>query len=596
MVFEKNSGDGQIREKVQVTAAATTTAPTTTSTATTTTTTTPCPEYWDEPHTTYVNLGAELNLKSAIKNDIPEFFEKLTSDSSLCNPCGGTIIAKRKMLDCNKNQVFTDSGGSSKPIEESQYYECPVSEKFVDSESECIEKDECSCVVTKTRDYECPILDDEVEEITLEKTAHWGEFTFEIVKNDNLPSEDVYQSSEELVGGNKIRVNCPVCGGIIQATRKLLCGTNDPTFTQEIRCPRTENCSIMEISGSGEFDDYEDADWLVQMDFPSKNSEKATPKTELNAELTTTTPETSTGTTTVTNSIQATKNPDFTDYMVSHLNEHNYYRSLHGAPSLKLNKTLNSFAQKWADELIKTGNFQHDPENRVAQTGENLYSGWRSPFGPAPDSSKDSVKAWYDEIEFYSYADSEREIAAKFSKIGHFTQLIWDDTTDIGVAVASKKDESNGMITTVVVTKYWPAGNMMNAMKKHVYPLVGEGGVTTTKMPETTTTKKVVDEWKSLGDESDEGEWKTQKFTFTNNNFGDTNSDKNVIFSGGFEQDLLKQFPSIQTDNPEMIELLRNNFMTFLKSGMKKDDNGNLLTTESTPDYWVSMGQPLTQP
>lgn len=196
MVFEKNSGGGQIREKEQTTVPATTT---TTTTSTTTTTTTPCPEYWDEPYTTYVNLGAELNLKSAIKNDIPEFFESLTSNSSLCNPCGGTIIAKRKMLDCNKNQVYqTDSEGSF-PITESQYYECPISEEFVDSESECVENDECSCVITKIRDYECPILDDKIEEITLEKGAHWGEFTFTIVKNDNMPSEDYYQESEEVV-------------------------------------------------------------------------------------------------------------------------------------------------------------------------------------------------------------------------------------------------------------------------------------------------------------------------------------------------------------------------------------------------------------
>ena len=359
-------------------------------------------------------------------------------------------------------------------------------------------------------------------------------------------------------GGNLVRVNCPVCGGILEATRTLLCGTNEPTFTQEIRCPRTEHCTIIEISASGELEIYGDADWLVPMDFPGMNSEEATPKTEF------TTSVTSTGSTTVTNAIQP-EDSDFTDSMVSHLNEHNYYRSLHGVLSLKLNKTLNSFAQNWADELINTGNFQHDPENRVAQTGENLYSGWRSPFGPEPDASKESVKAWYDEIEFYNYADSEREIAAKFSKIGHFTQLIWDDTTDIGLGFAEKKDESNGMITTVVVTKYWPAGNMMNAMKKHVFPIVGEGSLTTTKMPETTTEIKVADEWKTG---TDQGEWQTQKFTFSNNNF-----DKNVIFSNGFEQDLLKQFPSIQTDNPEMMELLRNNFMTFLKSGMKNDEN-----------------------
>merc|ERR1712046_398779 len=98
-----------------------------------------------------------------------------------------------------------------------------------------------------------------------------------------------------------------------------------------------------------------------------------------------------------------------------------------------------------------------------------------------------------------------------------------------------------------------PAGNLMNAMKKHVLPLLKDGEVRTTTVATTTTTTPAATKFDNSGFE---GEWKTQKFTFKND--------------GG--PMLESWFPDIQTENPEFYELMRQNFMAFLKTAVKKDD------------------------
>ena len=51
------------------------------------------------------------------------------------------------------------------------------------------------------------------------------------------------------------------------------------------------------------------------------------------------------------------------------LNAHNKYRKLHGAPPLKWSGKLQNSAQKWANQLARAQQLQHD--NQQAE-GENL--------------------------------------------------------------------------------------------------------------------------------------------------------------------------------------------------------------------------------
>ena len=61
--------------------------------------------------------------------------------------------------------------------------------------------------------------------------------------------------------------------------------------------------------------------------------------------------------------------------------------------------------------------------------GENLYycSGFAKVTGDM------AVKSWYDEIEMYDFAKSEFTPGT-----GHFTQLIWKATKELGVGYAKK--------------------------------------------------------------------------------------------------------------------------------------------------------------
>jgi len=60
--------------------------------------------------------------------------------------------------------------------------------------------------------------------------------------------------------------------------------------------------------------------------------------------------------------------------------------------------------------------------------GENLY--WTSLTNPNP---ADVVRAWYNEISEYNWN------YPSFSKqSGHFTQLVWKSTSELGVGVARR--------------------------------------------------------------------------------------------------------------------------------------------------------------
>lgn len=131
------------------------------------------------------------------------------------------------------------------------------------------------------------------------------------------------------------------------------------------------------------------------------------------------------------------------------LDAHNRYRAMHGCPPLKLNAQLDAFAKEWCESLAKRNKMEHRPNNEY---GENLYMAENVDVpGELP------VKRWYDEIQQYDFNK------AKFSpNVGHFTQLIWKNTTDVGIAVLRQGNQ------TYVVANYDPPGNFQGQFKEMV--------------------------------------------------------------------------------------------------------------------------------
>jgi len=89
-----------------------------------------------------------------------------------------------------------------------------------------------------------------------------------------------------------------------------------------------------------------------------------------------------------------------------------------------------------------------------------------------------AVKLFYSEEKYYNYKKPQYYKAA-----GHFTQLVWKNTKQIGAVSKLRRDGK-----TVVVVKYFPPGNVQGHFAKNVFPPAGN---TTSKKYTTTVKPKV---------------------------------------------------------------------------------------------------------
>jgi len=106
-------------------------------------------------------------------------------------------------------------------------------------------------------------------------------------------------------------------------------------------------------------------------------------------------------------------------------------------------KDLSKHAQKWADHIASKGTLQHSNDSNY---GENIAMTSKS-----DPTGEEIVQMWYDEILKYNFKKP-----GFASGTGHFTQVVWKDTTHIGIGVA------RGNRGTFVVANYEPAGNITN--------------------------------------------------------------------------------------------------------------------------------------
>lgn len=145
---------------------------------------------------------------------------------------------------------------------------------------------------------------------------------------------------------------------------------------------------------------------------------------------------------------------EFSKYEVGCRNLHNQLRAKHGVPPLQLSKKLCAYAQEWADKLAATNTFQHRSERRY---GENIFcSSSSKPTKPDPAAP---VQSWYDEVHKHQFGGEPRS-----SGTGHFTQVVWKASQQLGVGVAT----AGGRV--VVVANYYPPGNFLGKYQENVPP------------------------------------------------------------------------------------------------------------------------------
>lgn len=130
---------------------------------------------------------------------------------------------------------------------------------------------------------------------------------------------------------------------------------------------------------------------------------------------------------------------------------HNRERVALGLEPLTWNPALVDSAQRWADYLATTGRFEHAPENHRAPEGENLWAGTKGYFAPEA-----MVGAWIREKQFFHPGVfPNNSTTGRVEDVGHYTQLVWRATSEVGCAEASSARED------ILVCRYAEAGNYL---------------------------------------------------------------------------------------------------------------------------------------
>lgn len=160
-----------------------------------------------------------------------------------------------------------------------------------------------------------------------------------------------------------------------------------------------------------------------------------------------------------------TQNLDLAAFRKSVLSEHNTLRATHHSPSLTLSDSLNATAQAYAEKLLQTGSFRHSNREERNDAGENLYYAMLAAPSHLATYGDDVVRAWYDEVSYYDYSN-----ASFSSRTGHFTQVVWKNTTELGCGVAQGTESRSGYEFTkiYVVCHYQTAGNYMGQFMENV--------------------------------------------------------------------------------------------------------------------------------
>ncbi len=133
------------------------------------------------------------------------------------------------------------------------------------------------------------------------------------------------------------------------------------------------------------------------------------------------------------------------------LQVHNNHRTLHGVSAVTWSETVAASAQDYADTCPSGHSGSIYGENLAWATYDMVISS--------------AVQLWYDEEPDYNYNNPGFS-----SETGHFTQVVWKTTTEIGCALATGCDSNWPFMENVWVCQYNPPGNYIGQFAENVFP------------------------------------------------------------------------------------------------------------------------------
>lgn len=132
------------------------------------------------------------------------------------------------------------------------------------------------------------------------------------------------------------------------------------------------------------------------------------------------------------------------------LTEHNRARDAVGVPRLTWSNKLAGEAQAWAEQLAREGRMRHATHEQSGGAGENLWMGSAGYYSP-----QTMVAGFVDEKRIYRHVPFGANVSTtgKWQDVGHYTQVVWRGTQQVGCAVARNARDD------FLVCRYYPAGN-----------------------------------------------------------------------------------------------------------------------------------------
>lgn len=134
------------------------------------------------------------------------------------------------------------------------------------------------------------------------------------------------------------------------------------------------------------------------------------------------------------------------------LEAHNDARRDVGVPQLRWSNRLAGQAHEWAQHLAREGRMIHANRSQRAGAGENLWMGHAGYYDA--DVMVGGFLAERQHFRHGTFPEVSR--TGNWRDVGHYTQVVWRATREVGCAVA------RGETDDFLVCRYFPAGNIYN--------------------------------------------------------------------------------------------------------------------------------------